>query len=98
MESVNRQAIQLLALDIDGTLLDPQSRLSEQNLSALHAAHREGIEIVLATGRRHDYAMPVVRELGFPLWLISSNGALMRSSAGETFYSDLLPATTAVQV
>ena len=92
------QNIRLLALDIDGTLLDPQSKLSPQNLSALRAAHASGIEIVLATGRRHDYALPVLEEIGIPAWLISSNGALIRSSAGETFYSDLLPAATAARM
>lgn len=95
---VNRQPIRLLALDIDGTLLDPQFKISEQNLAALRAAHGAGIEIMLATGRRHDYALPIAQELGFPVWLISSNGALIRSSAGETFFTDRLPASTAIQL
>ena len=89
--------VRLIAIDIDGTLLDPQFRISARNLSALQNAHANGIEIILATGRRHDYAMPVARELGLPVWLISSNGALIRSSAGETFYADRLPASTAMR-
>ena len=56
------------------------------------------IEIVLATGRRHDYALPIAREIGIPCWLISSNGALIRSSGGETFYFDRLPAATAARL
>jgi len=87
--------VRLVAIDIDGTLLDPHFQISQRNLDALHAAHESGIEIMLATGRRHDYAIPVVRDLGIPVWLISSNGALVRSSSGETFYADRLPATTA---
>ena len=87
--------IRLVAIDIDGTLLDPEFQISRRNRTALHAAHESGIEIMLATGRRHDYALPVVRELGIPAWLISSNGALVRSSAGETFYADRLPASVA---
>ncbi|MGC2695355.1 MAG: Cof-type HAD-IIB family hydrolase [Candidatus Angelobacter sp.] len=87
--------IQLLALDIDGTLLDPQFKVSSQNLLALRTAHAAGIEIVLATGRRHDYALPIAEEIGVPAWLISSNGAVIRSSAGETFHCDRLPAATA---
>jgi Cof subfamily protein (haloacid dehalogenase superfamily) len=90
--------IRLLALDIDGTLLDPQFRISPQNLAAVRAAHAAGIEIVLATGRRHDYALPVAEEIGVPAWLISSNGALIRSSRGETFHADLLPASTAAKL
>jgi Cof subfamily protein (haloacid dehalogenase superfamily) len=95
---VNRQPIRLLALDIDGTLLDPEFKVSAQNLAALRAAHGAGVEIMLATGRRHDYALPIAHELGFPVWLISSNGALIRSSTGETFYVDRLPASTAAQL
>lgn len=87
--------IRLLAIDIDGTLLDPHFHLTTRNLAALQEAHNAGMEIMLATGRRHDYAMPVARELGFPVWLVSSNGALIRSSSGETFFTDLLPAPAA---
>jgi Cof subfamily protein (haloacid dehalogenase superfamily) len=88
-------SIRVVAIDIDGTLLDPQFQISRRNLDALRAAHQSGITIILATGRRHDYALPVVHELGIPAWLISSNGALVRSGAGETFYADRLPASTA---
>ena len=91
-------SIRLLAIDIDGTLLDPHFQISDRNRAALRAAHTAGIEVLLATGRRHDYALPVAAELGFPVWLVSSNGALIRSSEGETFYADRLPATTAVKL
>ena len=90
--------VRLLAIDIDGTLLDPQFKISAQNLAALRATHAKGIDIVLATGRRHDYALPIAQEIGVPCWLISSNGALIRSSAGETFYFDRLPAAMAARL
>jgi Cof subfamily protein (haloacid dehalogenase superfamily) len=96
--TVKQQPIRLLALDIDGTLTDPNFQVSARDLAALRAAHQAGVEIVLATGRRHDYAMPIAQELGFPLCLISSNGALIRSSAGETFFTDRLPARTAIEL
>ncbi len=95
---MNPQAIRLLALDIDGTLLDQQSKLSAENLAALRAAHAAGVEIMLATGRRHDYALPVAHEIGIPAWLISSNGAVIRSSHGQDFYTDRLPAGTAAKL
>jgi Cof subfamily protein (haloacid dehalogenase superfamily) len=47
---------------------------------------------VLVTGRRHTFALPIAKQLGFDLWLISSNGAITRSLAGETFHRDLMPA------
>jgi Cof subfamily protein (haloacid dehalogenase superfamily) len=91
-------SIRLLAVDIDGTLTDPHFNVSDRNIAALRAAHRAGIEIVLATGRRHDYALPIAHQLGFPLVLASSNGAVVRSSAGQTYFTDFLPAKSAVKL
>ncbi len=85
----------LIAIDIDGTLLDPISQVSEANLRALNRAHRSGIEIALATGRRHEFALPIAQSLGFPVAMISSNGAVTRSSTGELFHLDRLPLETA---
>jgi Cof subfamily protein (haloacid dehalogenase superfamily) len=87
-----RPAIRLLATDIDGTLLNPQFQISDGDLAALRRAHAAGIEVVLVTGRRHTFALPIARQLGFDLWLISSNGAVTRSLSGETFHCDLMPA------
>ena len=84
--------IRLLATDIDGTLLNPQFQISEGDLTALRRAHAAGLEIVLVTGRRHTFALPIARQLGFDLWLISSNGAVTRSLSGETFHRDMMPA------
>jgi len=86
--------IRLLAVDIDGTLLNPQFQISEADLAALRNARSEGVEVVLVTGRRHTFALPIAQQLGFELWVISSNGAVTRSLAGETFHRDLLPAQT----
>jgi hypothetical protein len=89
-----KPSIRLLATDIDGTLLNPQFQISERDLTALQRAHATGIEVVLVTGRRHTFALPIAKQLGFDLWLISSNGAVTRSLAGETFHRDLMPAET----
>jgi len=95
---VAKHSVRLIAVDIDGTLTDPDYKISARNYAALREAHCAGIQIVLATGRRHDYAMPVARELGFPIWLISSNGALVRSSEGATDFTDRLPASSALKL
>src|ERR1700736_6653805 len=91
-------SIRLLATDIDGTLLNPQFQISEDDLAALRRAHASGIEIVLVTGRRHRFALPIAQELGFDLWLLSSNGAVTRSLNGETFHRDMMPAGTCRRV
>src|SRR5256884_5815309 len=83
--------IHLLAVDIDGTLLNSQFHIAEADLDALRRAHQSGIEIILVTGRRHTFALPMARQLGFDLWLISSNGAVTRSLAGKNFHPDLMP-------
>jgi len=87
-------SVRLLATDIDGTLLNPQFQISEGDLAALRRANAAGVEVVLVTGRRHTFALPIAKQLGFDLWLISSNGAVTRSLAGETFHHDMMPRET----
>jgi len=86
--------VRLIAVDIDGTLLNSQFHIAEADLNALRRAHESGIEVILVTGRRHTFALPMAKQLGFDLWLISSNGAITRSFSGETFHRDLLPVDT----
>ena len=92
--SVPAACLRLIAIDIDGTLLNPEFKISETDLATLRRAHGQGIEIILVTGRRHTFALPIAQQLGFDLWLISSNGAITRSLGGETFHRDLLPEPT----
>jgi Cof subfamily protein (haloacid dehalogenase superfamily) len=91
---VPADSLRLIAIDIDGTLLNPEFKISTTDLTTLRRAHDRGIEIILVTGRRHTFALPIAQQLGFDLWLISSNGAITRSLAGETFHRDLLPEPT----
>jgi Cof subfamily protein (haloacid dehalogenase superfamily) len=86
--------IRLLAIDIDGTLLNPEFQISPADMAALRRVQAEAVEVVVVTGRRHTFALPIVQQLGFDLWVISSNGAITRSLTGETYHRDLLPAGT----
>jgi hydroxymethylpyrimidine pyrophosphatase-like HAD family hydrolase len=74
-------APRLIAIDMDGTLLGETSQVSPRNLAALLSARAAGVEVVVATGRRHAYAMRVLRPLELPhaCALISSNGAVTRT-------------------
>lgn len=92
--TVTADSLRLIAIDIDGTLLNPEFHISETDLTTLRRAHAQGVEVILVTGRRHTFALPIAQQLGFDLWLISSNGAVTRSLAGETFHRDLLPEPT----
>src|SRR5277367_6414291 len=91
-------AVRLIALDIDGTLLDSRWRVPEANRLAVAEAARRGIEVALVTGRRYDFAMPVARELDAPLTMIVNNGALVRTHDGQTHIRHVLPAETARKV
>jgi len=91
-------AVRLIALDIDGTLLDSRWQLPEANRAAIAEATRRGIEVALVTGRRYDLAIPVARQLDSPLTMIVNNGALIRSKDGRTHLRHLLPRSTAEQV
>jgi len=80
-EIVEKPAVKMIAIDVDGTLLGAEGRVSARNLAALLTAEDAGIRIVIATGRRHSYALKVLHELGLPdrTLLISSNGAVVRT-------------------
>jgi 5-amino-6-(5-phospho-D-ribitylamino)uracil phosphatase len=90
--------IRLIALDIDGTLLDSSWQLPDANRAAIAEATRRGIEVALVTGRRYDFAMPIARKLDSPLTMIVNNGALVRTHDGETHLCHLLPRETAERV
>ena len=57
--------IRIIALDLDGTLLNSDKELSERNYRALEAAAARGIEIVPTTGRFYDGMPAVIRDLPF---------------------------------
>lgn len=90
--------MKLIALDIDGTLLDSRWTLPEANRAAIAEATRRGIEVALVTGRRYDFAMTIALQIGAPLTMIVSNGAIIRTQDGETHLRHLLPRATAARV
>jgi len=91
-------AVRLIALDIDGTLLNSRWEVSAANRAAIAEATRRGIEVALVTGRRYDFAMLVVRQIESPLTMIVNNGALVRTNDGRTHVRHLLPKETARRV
>jgi HAD superfamily hydrolase (TIGR01484 family) len=89
--------MRMIAVDMDGTLLGADGRVSARNLAAMKTAERAGVEVVVATGRRHCYAMRVLRELGLreENALISSNGTVTRTIGASLLERTLLPLDTA---
>ena len=90
--------VRLIAIDIDGTLLDARSQLPEVNRDAVARAVAGGIEVALITGRRYDFAMPIARQLPCPLTMIVNNGAMVKSKDGETHLGYRLGRDTARRV
>ena len=84
--------IKLIALDLDGTLLTGNKRLSPRNRAALEAAAAAGIEIVPSTGRFYRGIPEAVRALPFVRNAITINGAhVVNLRSGETIYSAEIP-------
>lgn len=90
--------IKLIALDIDGTLLNSRWEVSAANRAAIAEATRRGIEVALVTGRRYDFALPVVQQIESPVTMIVNNGAMVRAKDGTTLLRHLLPKDTALRV
>lgn len=87
--------IRLVALDLDGTLLNSRSEIPAANHDALAKAAERGVEVVIVTGRRFHSARPIVAPLPCPLTLISSNGARIGNLEGEACHRNFLPALLA---
>ncbi|MBX3412650.1 MAG: HAD family phosphatase [Pirellulales bacterium] len=68
----------LLAIDIDGTLVNSRDELTRPTLTALRRAREAGVRIVLATGRRYGRALPLVAPLELDAPLVCNCGALIK--------------------
>ena len=89
--------IKLIALDLDGTLLTTDKRLTEENRNALKRAADSGIEIVPCTGRFYLGIPDIVRELDFIHYAVTINGAeVLDLNKGVTVYGSDIPLDTAL--
>ncbi len=78
------EPIRIVALDLDGTLLDSQKRLSDRSRAALAHAAEAGALIVPTTGRFFGMMPPAVRDLPFVRYAITINGAQVYDRATDT--------------
>lgn len=91
--------IKLLALDLDGTLLNSKGVVSDANRAAIRAAENRGVLVTIATGRRFRDGRPVGIDLELNAPLITHNGALIKyADSLETVAVSLLPSETALEV
>jgi Cof subfamily protein (haloacid dehalogenase superfamily) len=90
--------IKLIAMDLDGSLLDSRGKLPDANSQAISEAAALGVEILVVTGRRFISARMSAAGLTCNVNFIATNGAVIKSRSGETHYQRLLPATVAREV
>ncbi len=85
----------LIAIDVDGTLLDGRGRVPAANLAALREAAARGIHLAVVTGRSYPFALQALSELPDPLTVVAYNGAVARVRGGATLATRHLPRTMA---
>ena len=78
-----RARYKMLALDVDGTLLDRDGALRPSTAEAVARAARAGIRPVLCTGRRYRRARPVAEQLGLDAPIVCNSGAIVKEPAGH---------------
>lgn len=67
--------IKLIALDMDGTLLNDAQEVPEANRLAIEKALKKGVHVILSTGRGIDNCYPYALDLKLPSYIVSANGA-----------------------
>ncbi len=91
-------SIKLLVIDIDGTLLNPEGKISPRTLAAVRAAQQEDIVVTLATARRYSNTVQIANELGLESPLILYDGAIVVAYPGaRILHSNPLEAEIAQQ-
>lgn len=84
--------IQLVALDVDGTLLNRDFVIPPATTAAIQTARARGVRFAIVTGRMYQSAAPLARELNLQGALVTYNGALIKEfPSGRTIYHEPLP-------
>ena len=91
--------IRIVSLDLDGTLLDSQKRLSEANRAALEEAAAKGVHIVPTTGRFFGMMPQAIRDLPFVRYAITINGAqVFDRETGDAIVREEIPLDMALEI
>ena len=82
----------LIAIDLDGTLLNSYGEVSEENVKAIEKAKSQGIEIVLTSGRMSTSVLSIAEEIGANNYIIAGNGALIYDlKKDKILYNQCIP-------
>lgn len=90
--------LKLVVTDLDGTLLDKEHVVSEENKEAVRAAVAEGVIVTIATGRMYISALPYAKQLGVDVPIITYNGAIIKSVSGEVLFERYIDPETVAEI
>lgn len=82
-----KENFKVIISDLDGTLLNNEHQISEYTKTIFKQLQAEKYMIIVATGRHHLDAIPLLEDLGCPFYLVTSNGARIHSPTKELIYS-----------
>jgi Cof subfamily protein (haloacid dehalogenase superfamily) len=89
----------LAAVDLDGTLLGPNKKISDENAAAVSRLNEHGAKVIIASGRRHQNSVRFQRELGLNGPIIACQGGLIRDGeSGNVTEAHFLPQTVAREI
>ena len=89
----------LIAIDLDGTLLNSYGMVSEKNKQALIEANKKGAEIVIASGRSTNSVKNIANDLGICNYIICGNGSLIYDlQHEEIIYDKFIDKKKALQI
>lgn len=90
--------LKIIAMDMDGTLLDSTHEIPKENIDAIKKAQEKGIYAVISTGRVYEHVIGFIKKSGFtPDFIISANGALITDKDENDLFSKPLPKETVRQ-
>ncbi len=73
----------LVAMDLDGTLLNDKKEITQENLKLINTLENKGYEVVIATGRRYWSAKDLTREIKSDITILANNGNVVRNSRDD---------------
>lgn len=83
--------IKMVATDIDGTIVKWDTGFSENVKQCIKNLNKQGVKVILVTGRMHCAAMPIALELRLSNPIVSYQGGLIKDFGGKTLYQENLP-------
>lgn len=87
--------IDLIAIDLDGTLLNNQHQLSDRNIQTVRKAIERGVKVVLVTGKTHHSAKSIIEKLGLTTPGIYNQGLITALPDGKITHQSFLDADVA---